>query len=318
MTRSNSSHSGRPLETLHRAAQPAAQRSSTSHRIMTIMPYIVDDVRARFVIMTRGDAPAAAITDGARKPAPGDVEIEPGTLADYRALAQFHYRSAHPGGVTDVLRMQRRGLTVVGRFLHRREERQLVGVLVRSLPSLSCQLRDIATQNRYSHLDPRERAVMLNREVRCISRVVIDPRMRGMGLAVRLVRHALANPGPGILFTEALAAMGRVSPFFEKAGMTRYERPVRARADHARLIDALARVGITPPMLASQVIVHNRLAEMTDCDRRWLDAELRRWRRASQRIPSRKLKTMSTDDLLRQARDEVLLAPVYFAFSHKT
>lgn len=243
--------------------------------------------------------------------------VENGAIEDYSALAQFHYRSAHPGAVTEVLRLVLPGRSVVGRFLHRREERQLIGVLVRSLPSLSCRLRDIATRNRYRHLDPRERAVTLNREVRCISRVVIDPRMRGMGLAVRLVRHALANPEPGILMTEALAAMGRVSPFFENAGMTRYERPLRSRADHARLIDALARVEIAPPMLASQVTIISRLAMMSDRDRHWLDAELRRWRRASRRLPKRALQSLTIEDLLRQAGDEVLLAPVYFAFAHE-
>jgi GNAT superfamily N-acetyltransferase len=240
----------------------------------------------------------------------------PGSLADYRALAQFHYRSDWPGAVIDVLRMELPVPTVVGRFLNRRGDCQVVGVLVRSLPALSCRLRDIATNHRYSRLPPRERAVMLNREVRCVSRVVIDPRMRGMGLAVQLVKHAIDHPLPGTLFTEALAAMGRVSPFFERAGMTRYERPVRSRADHARLIDALARVRIAPRMLVSRAMVSDRIAALSETDHRWLDRELRRWRRASRRLPRDVTNAMSMNDLLRQARDELLLSPVYFVYPH--
>src|SRR5205085_372514 len=118
--------------------------------------------------------------------------------------------------------------TVVGRWLQRPERCEVLGVLVRSLPQLCCQLRDLATGGRYRTLRRRDAAVVLNREVRTISRVVIDPRVRGLGLAVRLVRHALTHTSPAIHFTEALAAMGRVSPFFQHAGMTRYQRPLHS------------------------------------------------------------------------------------------
>jgi GNAT superfamily N-acetyltransferase len=257
-----------------------------------------------------GDLPGCDAHENCR------TRITRGSLADYRTLAQFHYRSESPGAVLDVMRMELPGPTVVGRFLNRRDDCQLVGVLVRSLPSLSCRLRDIATNHRYGKLPPRERAVMLNREVRCISRVVIDPRRRGMGLAVQLVKHAIDHPLPGTRFTESLAAMGRVSPFFERAGMKRYERPVRSRADHARLIDALARVRIAPRMLASRAMVSDRIAALSETDHRWLDRELRRWRRASRRLPRDATNAMSMNDLLRQARDELLLSPVYFVYPH--
>src|SRR5690606_4340339 len=132
--------------------------------------------------------------------------------------------------------------TVVGRFLRREQTREVVGVLVRSLPRLDGSLRDVATGGRYRGLRPHERAAMLNREMRVISRVVIDPRYRGLGLAVRLVRHALDHAETP--YTEALAAMGRVNPFFERAGMTRYERPHHPA--HARLLYVLDEIGLTP------------------------------------------------------------------------
>src|SRR5436190_13707386 len=102
-----------------------------------------------------------------------ELEISRGTIHDYRALSHFHYRSGRPGAVTNVWRMIRRAPTVVGRFLGRDDETQLVGVLTCSLPALACRLRDIATNRRYVDLLQRDAAVMLNREVRCISRVVI-------------------------------------------------------------------------------------------------------------------------------------------------
>ena len=173
--------------------------------------------------------------------------IQPGTIDDYRALAHFHYRSTHPGTATSVLRIISHKPTVVGAYLQRRDETTRVGVLVRSLPALACRLRDVATADRYAHLTQHERGVALNREVRCISRVIIDPRFRGLGLAVRLVQHAVAHPEDDhVLFTEALAAMGRVSPFFDRAGMRRFDLPVACRTAHARLLDALASLGLSP------------------------------------------------------------------------
>ena len=58
---------------------------------------------------------------------------------------------------------------------------------------------------------------LANREVRTISRVVVHPQFRGVGLASRLVR-VICEQGP-TRWVEAYAVMGRVHPFFEKGGM---------------------------------------------------------------------------------------------------
>lgn len=248
-----------------------------------------------------------------------EVHIEQGERADYRALSAFHYKSSHPGAVTSIVRMTHRAPTVVGRYLQRRDETRVVGILVRSLPHLCCRLRNIATENRYAGMRILDSAALLNREVRCISRVVLDPQWRGLGLAVRLVRYALEHPEPTrppLAYTEALAAMGRVSPFFERAGMVRYERPLRSRAEHARLLDAMNRVGLEPPMLASRALVHNRLQQLTPDDQRWFEAELRRWRRAAGRTPRAQLEAMSLNELLLAARDMLMVVPVYYLFRH--
>jgi GNAT superfamily N-acetyltransferase len=157
-----------------------------------------------------------------------NVRIEVGSARDYAALAQFHYKGAKIGVVTTVCRMVHETRSVVGRYVQRRSDKAIIGVILRALPHLACSLRDVATRGRYREgLTRRESAIMLNREMRTISRVVIHPQWRGLGLAVMLVKHALANAEPGVIYTEALAAMGHVHPFFERAGMMRYERPPR-------------------------------------------------------------------------------------------
>lgn len=69
-----------------------------------------------------------------------------------------------------------------------------------------------------------------------LSRVVLHPTYRGAGIASAFVRKSCATcPFPWI---ETLAQMGRINPFFEKAGFVRVDVPQRrssGRAAHSAL-----------------------------------------------------------------------------------
>lgn len=239
------------------------------------------------------------------------LRLRRGSLADYAALSEHHYKARKPATAMRVLVLEDRRPTVVGRFLSRGDESRVVAVLVESLPSLSCRMRDWALRDRYgSHLGPRSRAMLLNAEVRCISRVVVDPTWRGLGLAVRLVKSALADPTTRV--TEALAAMGKVNPFFVRAGMTAYPRP--AHAHDARLTAALARLGLHPRDLATLDATWQRLEGCDASDRCWLFKELHRW----YRLNSGRSADHETDPYqqLIVARERLLLEPVYYLKDH--
>ncbi len=240
------------------------------------------------------------------------ISIERGERCDYLALAHFHYRNASPGAVTAIFRAVHDEPTVVGRYLGERGEKTVIGVLVRSLPHLGCALRDHATHDRYRGMGHRAAAQLVNREFRTISRVVVDPRWRGAGVAVRLVKRALAEPET--IFTEALAAMGRVHPFFEKAGMQRYDRP--PRPEHARLADALAQANLPPALLASRSQFMQRLSALSPAVQQWIEHELRRWHRYSARQSRHAPRDVPFEDVLRAARDQLFLHPVYFLAHH--
>ena len=110
----------------------------------------------------------------------------------------------------------------------------LVGVLVVSRAALSVGARDRATGGRYRTAGTGRLATahLVNRELRVISRVVIAPNWRGLGLASRLVADAL--PQIGTPYVEAMAAMGRVHPFFERAGMTAYPQAPSPQGERLR------------------------------------------------------------------------------------
>ncbi|MFO8012265.1 MAG: hypothetical protein R6X20_03060 [Phycisphaerae bacterium] len=233
------------------------------------------------------------------------VRIERGTMADWHAMAPLHYRSRNAGAVTDVFRMvwarefgfrnsdfglARSEATDAGAGLA--DERSnpqseianpkssplLIGVIVYARPALSLAARDRATGGRYrsAGLGRTSLATLLNREVRVISRAVIAPNWRGLGLATRLVAETL--PQVGTPYVEALAAMGHVHPFFERAGMTAY--PPRPSPAGERLTAALEAVGLGRTDRRSGAALGAALAGLAPAARRLAEREIARWARS--------------------------------------
>jgi len=166
------------------------------------------------------------------------LSIHAGTLADYHALKAFHYRGGSPVAVKRVFAFRYAGPDVGGFSA----KSLTAGVLVESLPALACSLRSIALPGLFEVGDRSLAAAKLNRDLRTISRVIVHPIFRSAGLAVRLVKHALDHAETP--YVEALAAMGRVHPFFKNAGMRQFDRP--PLATHIRLLAALQRENLSP------------------------------------------------------------------------
>jgi hypothetical protein len=143
------------------------------------------------------------------------------------ALGEYHYAAGEPSACVHGLGAYVRG--------------ELVGVLCVSMPVLNASWRGVAWPGLFDGCDGlRERARRLNAEVRVISRVIVDPRARGLSIASGLVRAYLG--GALTARTEAVAAMGRVVPFFERGGMRRVEVEMSERT--RRVARALRVAGV--------------------------------------------------------------------------
>jgi predicted ABC-type transport system involved in lysophospholipase L1 biosynthesis ATPase subunit len=158
------------------------------------------------------------------------IRVSKGTYADYARLAGLHYRAGRPamlapGGI---------------RVAHVSGLDVPAGVLVLAMPTLNARWRELAWPGRYRSGDLRRDAQRLNRELRTIARVIVDPRVRGLGVAASLIRAYLRDPLTPA--TEAIAAMGAACPMFARAGMVEYRLPPSAR--DARLLDAMDSRGV--------------------------------------------------------------------------
>jgi hypothetical protein len=162
------------------------------------------------------------------------LEIVRGGGEDYKQLSHFHYRSRRLGPYSAIFALRAKGR------LARRLGKRAMGVIVYTMPLGQLELRNIAMGSIFSGLDRRTHLWLINRNIRNISRVIIEPRFRGLGLASRLVRETM--PKMDVPFVEGLAVMGRVNPFFEKAGMLAYKAQRSWRC--AELLEAFSLVGI--------------------------------------------------------------------------
>jgi len=169
-------------------------------------------------------------------------------LADARLLLSRHYASGLPARVCLTL-----GAWLDAEKADGSHEPQptLVGVLTVSHPTLNDRWRALAWPGVFETRDKRERAKLLNAQVRRISRVVVLPRFRGMGIATALVRAYLRRPLTAR--TEVVAAMGEWCRCFEQAGMRAIECPPIER--DVRLASALKQLRIAPELLADEHVV---------------------------------------------------------------
>jgi len=195
------------------------------------------------------------------------LRIVRGGIEDYKRLAKYHYRSGSAGTYTSIFTI--RPSRAVGTQLGD----EPIGVIVYGLPSAGSELRNIATGTIFSGFDNQTRLGLINKNIRCIRRVVIEPRFRGLGLASRLVRETM--PEAGVAIVEAMAVMGLVNPFFEKAGMKAYRAGRLARC--VRLADALSLVGIEEDELIDAEKVQGKLNRLEKREAVFIEEEIERF-----------------------------------------
>ena len=142
-----------------------------------------------------------------------EMHVEQGSLQDYKTLSQFHYRAGHCPAPRKIF------------VLKRREE--VCGVIVYSFPSPVTFGRSKVWKGNLQQLQ---------KEVSTISRVVIHPKYRSIGLGVKLVSETLCEAGTTCV--EAVAVMARYNPFFEMAGM----RKITESKPSTAVVEALGKL----------------------------------------------------------------------------
>ena len=193
------------------------------------------------------------------------LRIVPGSINDYNQLAHYHYRDSRLGPFVAIFAVR-----PVEAFRNSSSINS-IGVIVYTMPSPGLELRNIATANLFSGFDRATRLALINKNIRCIGRVIIEPRFRGLGLASRLVRETMPKMNTPII--EAMAVMGLVNPFFEKAGMTAYSAQIPARC--VQLSEAFSMVGVEKEHLIDPKQVQRKIEELPSIAAEFIGLQIR-------------------------------------------
>jgi len=166
-----------------------------------------------------------------------EMYVAKGTTEDWRELACFHYRSHRISAPRNIFCLKRGD--------------ELCGVIVYAYPPIACFGR--------KQVFPRMAIREMNKKLSTISRVVVHPKYRTIGLGSRLIRETLAHAGtPSV---ELIAVMAKYNPFAEKAGMRKIlEQPASKQALAIRAV--LEQLGFNTQLLGSTKYVLNKLQSL--------------------------------------------------------
>jgi hypothetical protein len=189
------------------------------------------------------------------------LRVVPGGIEDYKQLARYHYRGSRPGPCKAVFALRSDG-TLAGL-----PREAAVGVVIYSTPTAVLELRNAATNDFFAGLDRDTQLGLINKNIRRISRLVIEPRFRGLDLATRLVRETM--PRLNVPIIEAAAVMGQVHPFLEKAGMKAYV--AKPRLASVQLAEAFSLLGMEGAALLDAQKIQQKLDGLTRAQNEFLE-----------------------------------------------
>jgi energy-coupling factor transporter ATP-binding protein EcfA2 len=167
-----------------------------------------------------------------------EMRITEGKTEDWRKLAGFHYRSHKIAAPRKIF------------CLKRGEE--LCGVIVYNYPPPTCFGRRLVL--------PKMSMTELNEKLSIITRVVVHPKYRTIGLGTKLVKETL--PLAGTEYVEMPAVMAKYNPFAEKAGMQKIaQQPPPKEA--LKVVETLHQFRFNTQLLCSEKYVLNRLQTLS-------------------------------------------------------
>jgi len=167
-----------------------------------------------------------------------DVTVQESSKEDYMRLAYLHYRDHR--------------VVAPHKFFSMRLGDELIGVIAYTYPAPTAK-------GRVKAVGYRPYLKELNTEWTLISRVIVHPKYRTIGLGARLVKDTLGLTGRR--HVELTAVMAQYNPFAERAGMKKIlvKEPTEKIV---KTVETLKALGFNPPLLASRSYNERKLTSL--------------------------------------------------------
>jgi ABC-type transport system involved in cytochrome c biogenesis ATPase subunit/N-acetylglutamate synthase-like GNAT family acetyltransferase len=247
--------------------QKVARKLGKTVVVATTHEDLIDDFQPDMVVRKGFEGDVEVIrNETKRKPCSicADVRIEKGSIEDYEKLKRFHYRSKNEKELSS-LRMKDCYKLLYGD--------NLIGVIVYSHSYLNLKPRNMVFGDRYVFTPgDLHKARLINEEIARISRVVIHPKFRGIGLGEYLVKETLSKVDAKVI--EVLAVMAKYNPFFEKAGMLRVDYRRRENLVDSKITSFLDKHGFDFKFAKSKAYCSSFFTQLNEGERKILLAYL--------------------------------------------
>ena len=165
------------------------------------------------------------------------MEVEQGSIDGWRKLSGFHYRGHNVAVPRKIFRLMWR--------------KTLCGVIAYTYPPPSCYGRRLVL--------PRITIREMNKQLSIISRVVIHPKYRTIGLGAKLIHETL--PLVSTPYVEMIAVMAKYNPFAEKAGMQKIAEQQKVESVSG-VSKVLSKLGFDLQLLGSERYVKEKLESL--------------------------------------------------------
>ncbi|MEM3668878.1 MAG: GNAT family N-acetyltransferase [Candidatus Bathyarchaeia archaeon] len=165
-----------------------------------------------------------------------EMQIKEGSISDYQKLSSFHYRSNRCPAPRKIFTLKR--------------GEELCGVIIYSYPPPTTFGRNKKWKGTFQQLQ---------KEISTITRVIVHPKYRTIGLGTKLVRETL--PLASTPYVETIAVMAKYNPFFERAGMKKIMES-KPNENVQKALEKLQNLGFNPTLLGSQSYNKKKIMEV--------------------------------------------------------
>lgn len=195
------------------------------------------------------------------------LEIVPGTIKDYEALAEFHYIKESIEPATQIYKI--RGIeSTLTAFPNP------MAVIVYRQPITRLRARNLATNGYFTKAKTTVgRLRLVNKKILYIARIIVDPRFRKMGMASWLLKDTLERQT--IPIVETLTPIDFTNKMFQKAGFKLHLQ--QAPPWYGRFESVLFSIGINNVNLHVPFLVQSRIDHLPSTQYDFVSAEIKRF-----------------------------------------
>lgn len=192
------------------------------------------------------------------------LQIVPAAYADYKLLAHYHYKQEAPSMPDQIYK-------IIGSPESKDSFPDPMAVVLFSMPIVNLHGRTVATSGFFRK--PRTdigKLRLVNKKIRYISRLIVDPRFWRLGLATWLLKDALERQTVPII--ETLTPVDFTNKIFQSQGFKLYHSPAPDWYD--RFATALTKVQVKLDTVVCPPAVHFRLQHLTPRQKGFIEKEI--------------------------------------------